>query len=49
MGHSRGGLTNKIHALCDAHRLPIKRKLTVGQARDGRSAEDMLAAAYGAG
>lgn len=42
MGRSRGGLTTKIHALCDAHGLPIKLKLTAGQAHDGRSANDML-------
>jgi transposase len=43
MGRSRGGLTTKIHALCDANGLPIKLKLTVGQAHDGKSAADMLA------
>lgn len=42
MGRSRGGLTTKIHALCDAGGLPIKLKLTAGQAHDGRSAADML-------
>jgi transposase len=42
MGRSRGGLTTKIHALCDASGLPIKLKLTAGQAHDGRSAADML-------
>jgi transposase len=44
MGRSRGGLTTKIHALVDACGLPIALKLTEGQAHDGRSAEDMLAA-----
>ena len=43
MGRSRGGLTNKIHALVDAMGLPIVLKLTPGQAHDGRSAEDMCA------
>src|SRR6185437_657834 len=42
MGRSRGGLTTKIHALVDACGLPIRLKLTEGQAHDGRSAEDML-------
>ena len=42
MGRSRGGLTTKIHALVDAHGLPIGLKLTEGQAHDGRSAADML-------
>ncbi len=42
MGRSRGGLTTKIHALVDAHGLPIALKLTEGQAHDGTSAEDML-------
>lgn len=42
MGRSRGGLTTKIHALVDAKGLPIKIKLTEGQAHDGRSAADML-------
>lgn len=44
MGRSRGGLTTKIHALVDACGLPIALKLTEGQAHDGKSAEDMLAA-----
>lgn len=42
MGRSRGGLTTKIHALVDANGLPIRLKLTEGQAHDGRSAIDML-------
>jgi transposase len=42
MGRSRGGLTTKLHALVDRHGLPIKLKLTAGQAHDGKSAEDML-------
>lgn len=42
MGRSKGGLTTKIHALCDANGLPIKLKLTAGQAHDGKSAADML-------
>jgi transposase len=42
MGRSRGGLTTKIHALVDANGLPIRLKLTEGQAHDGKSAVDML-------
>jgi transposase len=42
MGRSRGGLTTKIHALVDANGLPIRLKLTEGQAHDGRSADDMI-------
>jgi transposase len=42
MGRSRGGLTTKIHALVDANGLPVRIKLTEGQAHDGRSAADML-------
>jgi len=34
MGRSRGGLTTKIHALTDAHGLPIELVLTPGQAGD---------------
>jgi transposase len=44
MGRSRGGLTTKIHALVDANGLPIALKLSEGQAHDGRSAADILAA-----
>ncbi len=42
MGRSRGGLTTKIHALVDGNGLPVKLKLTAGQAHDGKSAADML-------
>lgn len=42
MGRSRGGLTTKVHALVDANGLPIRLKLSEGQAHDGRSAADML-------
>jgi len=43
MGRSRGGLTTKIHALVGPRGLPLRLKLTEGQAHDGRSATDMLA------
>lgn len=42
MGRSRGGLTTKIHALVDSDGVPIKIKLTAGQAHDGRAAADLL-------
>ena len=42
MGHSRGGLTTKIHALVDAMGLPIALKLSEDQAHDGRSVVDMF-------
>jgi hypothetical protein len=42
MGRSRGGLTTKIHLLVDANGLPVKLKLSPGQAHDGKSASDML-------
>jgi transposase len=42
MGRTRGGLATKIHAVVDAHGLPILLKLTAGQAHDGKSGEDML-------
>ena len=41
MGRSRGGLTTKIHALVDALGPPIRRKLTEGQAHDGRATDDI--------
>ena len=43
MGRSRGGLTTKIHALVDANGMPIRLKLTEGQAHDGKSAADLIA------
>ncbi len=42
MGRSRGGLTTKIHAVVDAGGLPIRLKLTEGQAHDGKSTEGLL-------
>jgi transposase len=48
MGRSHGGLTTKVRALVDAEGLPTALKLTSGQARDGRSAVDILAS-VGAG
>lgn len=35
-------MTTKVHAVVDANGLPIRLKLTEGQAHDGRSAADML-------
>ena len=34
MGRSRGGLTTKIHMMCDALGLPVKFILTAGEASD---------------
>ena len=42
MGRSRGGLTTKIHALTDAHGLPLDLVLTPGQAGDCPVADDLL-------
>ncbi len=42
MGRSRGGLTTKIHAMVDAHGLPINLVLSEGQAYDGHRAHLML-------
>jgi transposase len=36
MGHSRGGLTSKIHAVVDANGLPVQLGLTPGEAHDNR-------------
>jgi transposase len=41
-GRSRGGLTTKIHALTDAHGLPLELVLTPGQAGDCPVAEHLL-------
>jgi transposase len=42
MGRSRGGLTTKIHALTDAHGLPLELVLTPGQAGDCPVAAHLL-------
>ena len=42
MGHSRGGLTTKIHALVDAEGRPVRLALTPGQAGDAPIAPDLL-------
>lgn len=44
MGHSRGGLTTKIHALVDAEGRPVRLLLTPGQAGDAPPAPGLLAA-----
>ena len=43
MGHSRGGLTTKIHALVDAEGRPIRLKLTPGQAGDAPVGTEFVA------
>lgn len=42
MGHSRGGLTTKIHALIDADGRPIRLMLTPGQANDAPPAVPLI-------
>jgi len=42
MGRSRGGLTTKVHALTDAHGLPVELVLTPGQAGDCPVAAQLL-------
>jgi transposase len=42
MGRSRGGLTTKVHALTDAHGLPLELVLTPGQTGDCPVAERLL-------
>lgn len=42
MGRSRGGLTTKIHMMCDALGLPIKFILTPGEASDFDQALPLL-------
>jgi len=44
MGHSRGGLTTKIHALVDAEGRPVRLELTAGQAGDAPMANRLLEA-----
>ncbi|MGI9489945.1 MAG: IS5 family transposase [Geminicoccaceae bacterium] len=44
MGHSKGGLTTKIHALVDAEGRPIQLGLTAGQTNDCKPALDLLIA-----
>jgi transposase len=36
IGHSRGGLTSKIHVVVDAKGLPVRLGLTGGQVRDNK-------------
>jgi len=42
MGHSRGGLTSKIHAVVDANGLPVRIGLTAGEAHDNRLCSVLL-------
>jgi len=42
IGRSRGGLTSKIHALCDALGNPLKFVVTAGQVNDFTQAEALL-------
>ena len=42
LGHSRGGLSSKIHALVDALGNPLRLLLTPGQAHDLAGADALL-------
>lgn len=42
LGHSRGGLTSKIHMLANALGRPLRFLLTGGEVHDGRAAEIVL-------
>lgn len=42
MGRSRGGLTNKIHAVVDSNGLPVRLALSPGEAHDIRLAGKLL-------
>ncbi|WP_457362064.1 IS5 family transposase [Pseudomonas sp. TE3610] len=42
LGRSRGGLTTKIHMLCDANGIPLRFLLSGGQARDISYAQPLL-------
>ena len=44
MGHSRGGLTSKIHAVVDTNGLPVHLALTPGEAHDNRLCSVLLSA-----
>ena len=44
MGHRRGGLTSKIHALVDANGRPVALQLTGGQVHESQKAEALLEA-----
>jgi IS5 family transposase len=43
VGHSRGGLTTKIHARVDGQGRPVKIMITPAQAHDLTAAEPLLA------
>ncbi|MCB2264062.1 MAG: IS5 family transposase, partial [Candidatus Thiosymbion ectosymbiont of Robbea hypermnestra] len=43
VGHSRGGLSTKIHAVCDALGNPVRFLLTGGQAAQCQQAEALIA------
>jgi len=42
-GHSRGGLTSKVHALVDGNGLPVRLGLTPGETDDNRLCPVLLA------
>lgn len=45
MGRSRGGLTTKIHLLCDGAGNPLHSHLTPGQAHEASAFEDVMVGA----
>jgi transposase len=42
IGKSRGGLSTKVHVVCDAHGNPIRFSVTEGQRHDAAEAPDLL-------
>jgi transposase len=42
IGRSRGGLTSKVHAVCDAHGNPIRTSVSEGQCNDAVAAPELL-------
>ncbi|RMW07005.1 ISPs1a-2, partial [Pseudomonas coronafaciens pv. porri] len=42
LGRSRGGLTTKIHMVCDANGVPLRFMLSPGQASDIAHAQPLL-------
>lgn len=45
LGRSRGGLTTKIHILCDGNGLPLGFHLTAGQTHESTVMDDLLVSA----
>lgn len=43
LGRSRGGLTTKLHLVCDQHGIPLAMRLTEGQVQEATQVELLLA------